>query len=152
MVETVAWVHVARGGAARQTQSSNDNEDALQKPSTPTSEEKKSKKTGKSWGTKKTKKARAEEAVAAEAASDSFVNDELVHDREEIEREVSKGSSPARCKSVPLQPSWGPKGAVCLDTLRKVAEKKTTTSKQQKISPPGSVLSEDGGATTDNSP
>ena len=139
MVETVAWVHVARGGAARQTHSSNDNEDALQKPSTPTSEEKKSKKTGKSWGTKKTKKARAEEA---------FVNDDLVHEREEIEREVSKGSSPARCKSVPLQPSWGPKGAVCLDTLRKVAEKKTTTSKQQKISPPGSVLSEDGGATT----
>jgi len=143
MVETVAWVHVARGGAARPTQSSNDIEDAPQKPSTLTSEEKKSKKTGKSWGTKKTKKARAEEA-----ASDSFVNDELVHGREEIEREVSKGSSPARCKSVPLQPSWGPKGAVCLDTLRKVAEKKTTTSKQQKISPPGSVLSEDGGATT----
>jgi len=139
MVETVAWVHVARGGAARQTQSSNDNEDALQKPSTPTSEEKKSKKTGKSWGTKKTKKARAEEA---------FVNDDLVYEREEIERDVSKGFSPARSKSVPLQPSWGPKGAVCLDTLRKVAEKKTTTSKQQKISPPGSVLSEDGGATT----
>ena len=142
MVETVAWVHVARGGAARQARSSIDNGDLLSKkeqPSTPSPEEKKMKKTGKMWGAKERKKAKAEEAAAAAA----LVNDKLAHERDALERELSKGhSSPARCKSVPLQPSWGPKGAVCLDTLRKVAEKKTTTSK--KISLPGSVLSEDG--------
>jgi hypothetical protein len=101
------------------------------------------KKTGKMWGAKEKKKAKAEEAAAAAAA---LVNDKLAHERDDIERELSKGhSSPARCKSVPLQPSWGPKGAVCLDTLRKVAEKKTTTTTtSKKISPPGSVLSEDG--------
>lgn len=145
MVETVAWVHVARGGAARQARSSIDNEDLLSKkeqPSTPSPEEKKMKKTGKMWGAKEKKKAKAEEAAAAAAA---LVNDKLAHERDDIERELSKGhSSPARCKSVPLQPSWGPKGAVCLDTLRKVAEKKTTTTTSKKISPPGSVLSEDG--------
>ena len=145
MVETVAWVHVARGGAARQARSSIDNGDLLSKkeqPSTPSPEEKKMKKTGKMWGAKEKKKAKAEEAAAAAAA---LVNDKLAHERDDIERELSKGhSSPARCKSVPLQPSWGPKGAVCLDTLRKVAEKKTTTTTSKKISPPGSVLSEDG--------
>ena len=144
MVETVAWVHVARGGAARQAQSSIDNGDLLSKkeqPSTPSPEEKKMKKTGKMWGAKEKKKAKAEEAAAAAAA---LVNDKLAHEGDDLERELSKGhSSPARCKSVPLQPSWGPKGAVCLDTLRKVAEKKTTTT-SKKISPPGSVLSEDG--------
>jgi hypothetical protein len=147
MVETVAWVHVARGGAARQARSSIDNGDLLSKkeqPSTPSPEEKKMKKTGKMWGAKEKKKAKAEEAAAAAAA---LVNDKLAHERDALERELSKGhSSPARCKSVPLQPSWGPKGAVCLDTLRKVAEKKTTTTTttSKKISPPGSVLSEDG--------
>ena len=145
MVETVAWVHVARGGAARQARSSIDNGDLLSKkeqPSTPSPEEKKMKKTGKMWGAKEKKKAKAEEAAAAAAA---LVNDKLAHERDDLERELSKGhSSPARCKSVPLQPSWGPKGAVCLDTLRKVAEKKTTTTTSKKISPPGSVLSEDG--------
>ena len=147
MVETVAWVHVARGGAARQAQSSVDDVDVQkEQTSTPEPEEKKaSKKTGKSWG-KKTKKIQSKEA-----ATEVFVNNDLRCERvEEIDREMSKGHSPARCKSVPLQPSWGPKGTVCLDTLRKVAEKKTT-SKKTTVSPPNSVLSEDGGVIFDES-
>mmetsp|Transcript_2913 Transcript_2913/g.10409 ORF Transcript_2913/g.10409 Transcript_2913/m.10409 type:complete len:193 (-) Transcript_2913:2876-3454(-) len=75
MVETVAWVHVARGGAARQARSSIDNGDLLSKkeqPSTPSPEEKKMKKTGKMWGAKEKKKAKAEEAAAAAAASSAF--------------------------------------------------------------------------------
>ena len=149
MVESVAWVHVARGGAARQAQSSVDDVD-VQKEQTstpePPEEKKASKKTGKSWG-KKTKKIQAKEA-----ATEVFVNNDLRYEcDEEIEGEISKGHSPARCKSVPLQPSWGPKGTVCLDTLRKVAEKKTTSKKTTNVSPPNSVLSEDGGVTFDES-
>ena len=82
MVETVAWVHVARGGAARQARSSIDNGDLLSKkeqPSTPSPEEKKMKKTGKMWGAKEKKKAKAEEAAAAAAA---LVNDKLAHERD----------------------------------------------------------------------